>query len=83
MSPKEIHEQNLGGTSTAILAKRLGVTRSTVCGIMFRHRQHLERDDRDLRICKLIDDGLAFEVICDQESASFGHVKSLAREISK
>lgn len=53
----EIFDRVRRGESAASVAIRFGATRNRILGIYQRHVPAIERDNLDLQICKLIDDG--------------------------
>lgn len=79
MNIVELHKENLAGVPASQLAARHGITRASMCGLLFRHRSQLKKDARDLIICRLLDEGVSVIDLCDKYGVTPAHIASLKR----
>lgn len=71
----------MAGFSQAEMGQMGGINRNTANGRALQHIEQCEADNRDLMICKEIDDGRTDREIGLRHDIDFKHVSKLRREL--
>jgi len=71
------------GHNRRLIGERYGLTKNAVVGIAHRHPQAIERDNTDLEICRLIDEGFNNGQISRMLTVTEGRITIFRRMLKK
>ncbi len=76
-----IYQMRIKGTPGGEVAKHFGVGRNRVVTIAHRYPEAIERDNRDLRLCRMIDEGYTNQQIAAMVRVRTGTVQAMRNEL--